>query len=134
MDDQNEDDTHRGQEPTITDLLFQTGIPWVQKELEAFRLEYEADAGPTDLTRYYTSMWPTEQVDALKRTDFSAYMRGLPMFVQAFFDIKFLSMAKEGRLDQLEDDFLSYYVQRRSKELSQAFDQNEGDYPSAPSP
>lgn len=59
-----------------------------REELERFRIAYEAEHGPTDFKRRYTSTLPTRQQQWLFANEQQVWFDGLPPFVQAFFKQK----------------------------------------------
>lgn len=100
---------------TLSDLLFELESPALRRELEAYRLGWERDHGPVDLTRYYTCLWPEEAADWLIRHDPQRYYDGLPDFVKGFIRDRFDELAAEGRLDFAGGPLLRLYVQGRLK-------------------
>lgn len=73
---------------TVTDLLFRINDPQKRAEVNAFRSSYEAKRGPTDLTKRYTSQWPTKQQQWLFEHEQQRWFDGLPDFARAFFKHK----------------------------------------------
>ena len=93
---------------TLTECLF---LPIDDAtELEKFRLRFEAEHGKTDLNKYYTSQWPTEQRDWLVKSDPEAYYEGLPPFVKAYLLAIAREAARDGRLDDQSDDLIRLYI------------------------
>ena len=95
---------------TLAEILVYLSDTAKRRELEEFRIEYEALNGPTDLTRRYTSIWPEAQRDWLIRHDVKAYFDGLPPFAKAYFRGKMQLAARDGKLDDMPDNFLQLYV------------------------
>ncbi len=99
--------------PTLAGLLFWLPTRDLREELEDFRINYEAAHGETDLTRNYTSMWPTHKQEWLIKNHPTRYWDGLPPFVQAFFKERMQNVQQEGRLDDMPDEFLRLYSSGR---------------------
>jgi len=95
---------------TLAEMLFYLSDPDKRKELEQYRVDYEAEFGETDLTKRYTSTWPAEQQKWLMEHDMRRYFDGLPPFVKAYFKGKMQLAAREGRLDDKPDALLKLYV------------------------
>ena len=107
-----EDDDHR-KEVTLAELIFPLSDRQERKSLERFRVDYEAVHGPTDLTRRYTCIWPSENQAWLFTHETKRYFDGLPAFVQAYLLDQFRLYAGSGKLDTLPDEWIRLYVQRR---------------------
>lgn len=95
---------------TLADFLFPLFKPHLRAELEAYRVEWERLHGPTDLTRYYTSMWPVEARSFLWKTDPKRYFDGLPPFAQDWLRDKMELAAADGSLDDVGDTCLRLYT------------------------
>lgn len=95
---------------SIADMLLYLPDADKRRELEAFRVEFEALHGPTDLTKRYTSTWPIEDQEWMVKHDFKAYFDGLPPFAKDYFRGKMLLAAREGSLDDMPDGFVRLYV------------------------
>ncbi len=52
--------------------------------MEKFRLQWEESNGKTDITRYYTSQWPSDRANALLDISPEAFFNGLPAFAQDY--------------------------------------------------
>jgi hypothetical protein len=100
---------------TLAETLFYIADPARRKELEEFRIKYEAAYGPTDLTRRYTSTWPKPDQDWLLTHEPKRWFDGLPGFVKAFVRGKMQLAAGDGRLDDMPDSFVRLYVSRELK-------------------
>jgi hypothetical protein len=101
----------KGQSPeTLTDILFPLLDGDERDELEAFRKEYEALNGPTDLTKRYTSMLPEPQQDWLYEHETKRWFDGLPPFARAFMKGKLEIAARDGDLDDMPDEMVALYV------------------------
>ncbi len=110
------DTVTRRQEPqTLAELLFFLQNPDKRRELEEYRIEYEAAYGPTDLTKRYTSVWPLREQEWLIKHDIKRYFDGLPSFAKAYFKGKLQMAAAEGRLDDQPDELLKLYVSGNMK-------------------
>jgi hypothetical protein len=95
---------------TLAELLFPLSDPLQRKLLEEYRVEYETEFGPTDLTKRYTSTWPAEQQDWLVQHDSKRWFDGLPPFAKAFLHGKLQLAAERGKLDDAPDRLLRLYV------------------------
>jgi hypothetical protein len=95
---------------TLADLLFPQCAASKRGELEEFRLEFEAIHGPTDLTKRYTSIWPTEQRHWLIKNDLKRFFDGLPPFAKAYLKGKMQLAARQGMLDEMPDRMLQLFV------------------------
>lgn len=84
-------------------------LPTVAKrrELEEFRIVYEATNGPTDFQRRYTSMIATRQQQWLFENEREVWYAGLPAFVQEFLRQKIEAAVIKG---SVADDVLRHYV------------------------
>jgi hypothetical protein len=97
--------------PTLADLLYYNGPdPTQRRELEEFRIAYEAEFGETDLTKRYTSLWPSDQQEWLLRTCPKRYYDGLPPFVQAFLKEKMHMAKRLGQMDDMPGSYLQLYL------------------------
>lgn len=94
-------------------LFFRHGDPKRRRELEEFRLEYEALHGPTDLTRRYTSTWPTEQQNWLLKHDAKSYFDGLPPFAKEYTRSRMVIAARKGNLDDMPNSLLRLFIQKQ---------------------
>lgn len=98
---------------TLAEALFPISDPAKRGELEDYRLRFEAVHGPTDLTRYYTSMWPRDRQNWLMDYDAKRWFDGLPLFAKAYLRGKMEMAAQEGNLDDMPDRFLRLYVTKQ---------------------
>jgi hypothetical protein len=105
-----EDAQEEGTGQTLADLLLRLSAPAQRRELEEFRIKFEAEFGETDLTRNYTSTWPTERQVWLIEHHPRRYWDGLPGFVQAYLKDKMRSAHRCGKLDDTPDHFLRLYL------------------------
>ena len=94
---------------TLGDMLFPLSDPLARRQLEEFRLRYEAEHGPTDLTKRYTSTWPPEHRDWLSRHEPKLFFDGLPPFAKAFIKAKMQGAANSGMLDDMPDQYLKLF-------------------------
>lgn len=92
----------------LADYLFPLPTPEMRADAERFRVEWERINGPSDLTRNYTSMWPSKVRTMLWKQDPEAYFRGLPPFAQEFILQRIKSEAKAGALDDVDPTYLRY--------------------------
>lgn len=102
--------THPEQPETLAETLFYLSDPAKRKELEEYRIEFEAVNGPTNLTRRYTSTWPVEQQEWLIKNHVERYFDGLPLFAKAYLRGKMQMAAQDGKLDDMPDALLRLYV------------------------
>jgi len=96
---------------TLAELLFYLDDPKQRRELESYRIKYEAVHGPTDLTRRYTSTWPVEAQRWLWRNDVKSYFDGFPPFAKAYIKGKMELAAASGELDNELDEYVRLFVQ-----------------------
>lgn len=96
---------------SITDILFWSGIRSVQDRLEKYRVEFELEHGPTDLTKHYTSMMSAESEEWLLRNDPKRWYDGLPTFVQSYLSRHVFRVAARGELDMLNDPLIKLYIE-----------------------
>jgi hypothetical protein len=80
------------------------------RQLEEYRIEFEAVYGPTNLTKRYTSTWPKAQQAWLIEHDTKAYFDGLPPFYKAYLRGKMELHARGGTLDDMPDSLLRLFV------------------------
>jgi hypothetical protein len=98
---------------TLAEKLFNLRSPVERAELEEFRIKYEETFGPTDLTKRYTSLWPSKQQEWLIKHHPERYWQGLPAFVQAFLKEKMIAMHRCGKLDDAPSFCLGLYLAGR---------------------
>lgn len=94
-------------------MLCDLGTPELQEELEVYRLEYEKEHGPTDLSRHYTSTMPVHLQNWLLEHHPLHYWKGLPPFVQGYLRGKLTSAAIEGSLDDMPEAFVRLFMARQ---------------------
>lgn len=99
-----------GSRETLANILCPFDNADLRRRLEAFRIEFEEQHGPTDLTRRYTSMYPVEQGLWMQRYHPTEYWNGLPPFAQAFLKDLLSSQGRVGSLDDCHDALLRLYV------------------------
>jgi hypothetical protein len=99
-----------GRPSTLAETLFYFSDPKLRRELEEFRVEFEALHGTTDLTKRYTSTWPKVQRDWLREHQPKHYFDGLPLFVKAFIKAKLQVAARNGNLDDVPTYLQRLYV------------------------
>lgn len=83
---------------SIADMLLPLSSEQQQADLELFRVRYEREHGPTDLTRRYTSTWPTALQQSLFAHEPQAWFDGLPPFAKAFLVEQVRSHVDQGLL------------------------------------
>lgn len=84
-----------------------------RRELEEYRIRFEAEHGPTDVTRIYTSMWPKAEREWLFKNDTKRWFGGLPPFAKGFLRDTMDVMASEGNLDSVPNRLLKLYVSKQ---------------------
>ena len=84
---------------TVAELLCYFPDHNQRQELEVFRAHHEIAHGPTDMTRRYTSTFPTHLQQWLFENQPQRWFDGLPDFVQAFLTDKIAAMLKDGQID-----------------------------------
>jgi hypothetical protein len=105
---------HFDQPETLAEMLFvYLADPMKRRELEEYRVEFEAVHGPTDLTKRYTSTWPQAQQDWLIKNDTKRYFDGLPPFAKAYLRGKMEIAALDGKLDDMPDNLLRLFIERQ---------------------
>ncbi len=95
---------------TLAELLFYLPDLDNRRELEKYRIDYEAVHGRTSLTKRYTSTWPVAQQEWLIRHDPKRYFDGLPPFAKAYIKGKMQIAASDGSLDNSPDHLLKLFV------------------------
>jgi hypothetical protein len=95
---------------TVADLICYMPHPENRKSLETFRIWFESQNGPTDMTRYYTCMWPSELQTRLIAIAPQRYYEGLPPFVQDYMKKQIEHAAKIGRIDDLPELHLQLFL------------------------
>jgi hypothetical protein len=110
-----EDDSDEGHPTpeTLSELLFSFSSPAARKQLEEYRIAFEAIYGPTDLTRRYTCTWPRWQQEWLMEHDHKSWFDGLPPFLKAYLRGKMDLAAEEGKLDDMPDNYIKLYVSKQ---------------------
>jgi hypothetical protein len=109
------DDSKSNSCGTLAALLFGFRDPRLSQQLEKFRISYEAEFGPTDLTKRYTSTWPADHQDFLIENWPERYWDGLPPFVQAFIKEKMHAARRKGNLDNMPANYLRLYLSGKMK-------------------
>lgn len=94
---------------TVAELLCPLGDADLHEQLEQYRIAYEKEHGPTDLTRRYTSMWPARERDFLFKHDPKAFWDGLPPFCKAYLRKQVSAAAIDGDVDDLPEAFIELY-------------------------
>ena len=97
---------------TLAELVCDLQKPKRRAALEEFRIEYEKLHGETDLTRRYTSTWPTDDQEWLLKHHPKRYWDGLPPFVQAFLKDIMVRAAYAGNLDDMSESLLALFIRR----------------------
>ena len=95
---------------TLAELFLRLDTAQMRRELEEFRIKYEAEFGETDLTKRYTSTLPSEQQEWLLANHSRRYWDGLPPFAQAFLREKMRHAHGNGKLDDMPANLLRLYL------------------------
>jgi hypothetical protein len=104
--------------PTLlAELYLHPSLPREQVEtLERWRVRVEREKGPTDQTKYFTSMRPLEQQEWLICNYPEQWYEGLPEFYKAAVKNHLRSSAAEGCLDDEKDGLVRLWIERLSSE------------------
>lgn len=97
-------------ETTLAEFLCTLPTLEMRRDLEAFRIQYEAEHGETDLTRRYTCTWSPNAQEWLIRNYPKRFWDGLPPFLQAFLKSKMRAAARDGRLDDKPDVLIRLFL------------------------
>lgn len=95
---------------TIAEMLIYLPDAEQRRQLEEYRVEFEAVHGRTDVTKRYTSTWPQALQDSLIKQDARRYFDGLPPFVKAYLRGKMDIAASKGKLDDMPEELLRLYA------------------------
>ena len=95
---------------TISDHLAYFPHPQTRATVEEFRLAWERENGPVDLTRRYTSQLPPDEADWLIEHDPKRYFDGLPEFVKWYLRELFKANARNGSLDSITSPLMIVFV------------------------
>jgi hypothetical protein len=98
---------------TLAEIVIPVRNPTLRRDLEEFRIKYEAEFGETDLTKRYTSTLSAKEQDWLIANHTKRYWDGLPPFVQAFFKEKMHAARSDGKLDDMPANMLRLYLTRQ---------------------
>ncbi len=96
----------------INDLLIWVDSPRKRRAMEEFRIEFEKEHGPTDLTKRYTSLFPTKQQNWLAEHHPKRYWDGLPPYVQGYIKKEMETAHKLGKLDDMQPQLIKLYLSR----------------------
>lgn len=107
--------SERSDEPeTLAEMLFyHSPNPATRRQLEQYRIDFEAVHGQTDLTKRYTSTWQVAQQNWLLQHDPKRYFDGLPPFAKAYLRGKMEIEARKGKLDDMPDSLLRLFIQKQ---------------------
>ncbi len=97
----------------MAEMLFYLSDPARRRELEEYRIKFEAEHGPTDLTKLYTSMWPEVQQDWLLQNHPQQWFTGLPEFAKAYVRQKMQFAAEAGKLDDMPSRLIELFISRQ---------------------
>jgi len=104
---------HREPITTLAEIVFRLHDAEDREDLEAYRIEYEAEHGPTDLTRHYTSQMSPAMQAWLVDNEVDRYIEGLPPFARAYMQESMEQAASEGRLDDKPDEFVAAFLRQK---------------------
>jgi hypothetical protein len=113
----------RQDQKTLAELFCRFPDPHARRELEEFRIKFEAEFGETDITKRYTTTLPKSDQDWLIEHHPKRYWDGLPPFVQAFLRTKVVAAHQTGKLDDMPNEILRLYV---SGQMTVGYGQNKG--------
>ncbi len=88
---------------TLSDTLCVLPNEHQRQDLEVFRVHFESEHGATDLTKRYTSTWPTSVQQWMYEQQPQRWYDGLPPFVKVFLKDKVVHLVQEGKT-QLTDE------------------------------
>jgi hypothetical protein len=104
------DHAPKQEQRTLAELLIYLDTAELRREIEQFRIKYEAKFGETDLTKRYTSTLSPDEQEWLQANHPKRFWNGLPTFVQAFIKEKFHLARRNGKLDDMPVTLLSLYL------------------------
>src|SRR6516164_10667152 len=100
----------RQDQKTLAELFCRFPDPCARRELEEFRIKFEAEFGETDITRHYTTTLRKEDQEWLIEHHPKRYWDGLPPFVQEFIRTKVVAAHQVGKLDDMPNEILRLYL------------------------
>jgi hypothetical protein len=100
----------RGGSRTLAELLFYMPTAALRQQLELFRIQYESEHGPTDLTKRYTCTWKSDEQKWLCEHHPKEYFDGLPPFVKEFTRQHLVQQAQAGALDNESPMLIRLFV------------------------
>jgi hypothetical protein len=95
---------------TLAETVFYLPHEKLREQVEQYRIDYEAIHGKTDLTKRYTSTWPSSQQEWLIMNDTQRYFDGLPPFAKAFLKAKMQSASHDGCLDDMPAHYIKLFM------------------------
>lgn len=95
---------------TIADLLFRLPEQGLRDQLESYRRKWELAHGPTDLTKYYTSMRPPDEQRLLFRLSAKLYFDGLPGFARAYVYEQMVEAQRDGKLEVMPPGYVELFL------------------------
>lgn len=95
---------------TLAELFCYLPTRRLRRELEAFRVDFEAEHGPTPLNQSFTSTLPTMTQTWLLQHHPERYFDGLPPFVRCFITAKMEDARHTGELDDMPASYLRLYL------------------------
>jgi len=101
---------YRQNQQTLAELFCRFPDPRARRELEEFRIKFEAEFGGTDITKHYTTTLQKEDQEWLMEHHPKRYWDGLPPFVQAFLRAKVVAAHQVGKLDDMPNAILRLYL------------------------
>ncbi len=115
MTDTDDEQRRTISERTLAELVCRFDSPKVRRELEAFRIKFEAEHGETDLTRRWVTTLPERDQEWLFTYHPDRYWKSMPPFVQAYLKQKTIDRHREGKLDDTPDELLRLYLTGQMK-------------------
>ena len=100
----------RKDQKTLAELFCRFPDPRARRDLEEFRIKFEAEFGETDITKHYTTTLRKEDQEWLIEHHPKRYWDGLPPFVQEFLRTKVVAAHQVGKLDDLPNEILRLYL------------------------
>lgn len=95
---------------TVTAVLVPYACAREVAALDLFRIAWEREHGPVDMSKYYSCRWPHREQEQLCKIDFKRYFEALPAFFQDFIRHETALAAKNGALDDMPDHFIRLYL------------------------
>jgi hypothetical protein len=105
--------SHSSASRTLTQYLCPHLDEQLSRDLEVYRIDYEAEHGRTDIAKQYTTQLPPKDQTWLMDNHIDHFMDGLPPYVRDF-QLRIAEQAmQEGRLDNKPAVFIDYFLRNR---------------------